>query len=155
MRHGRHLADRRVFHVEIVLADEDDRQFPDHREIQRLVESADIGGAVAEEADRHIARAEILRPPGGAAGDRQMRADDGVGAHHAMLDRGQMHRAALAAHQAVVAQHQLAQHLLHRHAARQRVGMAAIGAETQSPGTMAAQSRRQSPPVPATDGWCP
>ncbi len=60
-----------------------------------------------------------------------MRADDGVGAHHAMLDRGQMHRAALAAHQAVVALHQLAEHLLDRHAARQRVRMAAIGAERQ------------------------
>ena len=42
-----------------------------------------------------------------------------------------MHRAALAAHQAIVALHQLAQHLLDRHAARQRVGVAAIGAERQ------------------------
>ncbi len=42
-----------------------------------------------------------------------------------------MHRAAFAAHQAVVALHQLAQHLLDRHAARQRMGMAAIGAETK------------------------
>ena len=126
-----HLADRRVFHVEIVLADEDHRQLPDRGEIQRLVEGADIGGAVAEEADRDVLGALVLRAPGGAAGDRQMRADDGVGAHHAVLDRGQMHRAALAAHQAVVALHQLAQHLLDRHAARQRMGMAAIGAEAQ------------------------
>ncbi len=42
-----------------------------------------------------------------------------------------MHRAALAAHQPVVALHQLAQHLLDRHAAGERVGMAAIGAEAQ------------------------
>ena len=42
-----------------------------------------------------------------------------------------MHRAALAAHQAVVALHQFAQHLLDRHAARQRVGVAAVGAERQ------------------------
>ena len=42
-----------------------------------------------------------------------------------------MHRAALAAHQPVVALHQLAQHLLDRHAARQRVGVAAIGAERE------------------------
>ena len=73
----------------------------------------------------------VLRAPGRAAGDRQMRADDGVGAHHAMLDRGQMHRAALAAHQAVVTPHQLAEHLLDRHAAGQRVGVAAIGAEAE------------------------
>ena len=42
-----------------------------------------------------------------------------------------MHRAALAAHQAVVAAHQFAEHLLDRHAARQRVRMTAIGAERQ------------------------
>ncbi len=127
----RHVADRRVFHVEIVLADEDDGQLPDRGEIQRLVEGADIGGAVAEEAGRDVVLALVLRAPGGAAGDRQMRADDGVGAHHAVLDRGEMHRAALAAHQAVVALHQLAQNFLDRHAAGERVGMAAIGAEAQ------------------------
>ena len=126
-----HAADRRVFHVEIVLADEDHRQLPHRGEVQRLVEGADVGGAVAEEADRHVLVAFVLRAPGGAAGDRQMRADDRVGAHHAVLGGGQVHRAALAAHQAVVALHQFAQHLLDRHAARQRVGMAAIGAERQ------------------------
>ena len=125
----RDVADRRVFHVEIVLAHEHDRQLPDRGEIQRLVERADIGGAVAEEADRDVLVALVLRAQRGAAGDRQMRADDRVGAHHAVLRRGEVHRAALAAHQAVVALHQLAEHLLDRHAARQRVGMAAIGAE--------------------------
>ena len=98
MLHRRHVADRRVLHVEIVLADEDDRQLPDRREIERLVERADIGGAVAEETDRDVLFAEILRAPRRAAGNRQVRADDRVGAHHAVLDRGQMHRAALAAH---------------------------------------------------------
>ena len=125
----RHLADRRVFHVEVVLADEDDGQLPDGGEIERLVECADVGGAVAEEADRDILFAEILRAPGRAAGDRQMRADDGVGAEHVVLDRGQMHRAALAAHEPDVAQHQLAEHAFHRGAARQGVSVSAIGAE--------------------------
>ncbi len=58
-----------------------------------------------------------------------MRADDGVGAEHAVLDGGEMHGAALAAHQAIVALHQLAQHLLDRHAARERVGVAPIRAK--------------------------
>src|SRR5579864_9770067 len=40
-----------------------------------------------------------------------------------------MHGAALAAHQADVAQHQLAEHSLHRRAASQRVRVTAIGAE--------------------------
>ncbi len=48
-----------------------------------------------------------------------------------MLDGGQMHRAAFAAHQAVVALHQLAQHLLDRDAACERMGVPAIGAEAQ------------------------
>ena len=126
--------DRRVLHVEIVFANKYHRQLPHRGEIQGLVEGADIGRAVAEEADRDILVALILRAPRGAAGDRQMRADDGVGAHHAVLHRGEMHRAALAAHQAVVALHELAQHLLHRHAARERVRMAAIGAEAEIAG---------------------
>jgi hypothetical protein len=48
-----------------------------------------------------------------------------------MLLRREMHGAALAAHQAVVALHQLTQDLLHRDAARQRVRVAAIRAEGQ------------------------
>ena len=40
-----------------------------------------------------------------------------------------MHRAALALQQPAFATHQLAQHAFHRRAARQRVVMAAIGAE--------------------------
>ena len=95
------------------------------------MESADVGGAVAEEADRDILVAFVLRAPGGAAGDGDVRADDGVGAHDAVLDRGQMHGAAFAAQQAVVAAHQFAEHAIHRNAARERVGVAAIGAEGQ------------------------
>ena len=129
MFHRRHVADRRVFHVEIVLADEDDRQLPDGGEIERLVERANIGRAVAEEADGHVLLAEILRAPGRATGDRQMRADNRIGAEHVMLDRGQVHRAALAAHEADVAQHQFAEHALHRGAAGERMRVAAIGAE--------------------------
>ena len=128
-RHRRDVADRRVFHVVVVLAHEDDRQLPDRREVQRLVERADVGGAVAEEADGHVLVALVLRAQRRAAGDRQVRADDRVGTHHAVLGGGEVHRAALAAHQAVVALHQLAEHFLDRHAARQRVRVAAIGAE--------------------------
>ena len=40
-----------------------------------------------------------------------------------------MHGAALAPHQTIVALHQFAEHLLHRHAARQRMRVPAIGAE--------------------------
>ena len=127
--HRRDVADRRVFHVEIVLTHEHHGQLPDRGEIQRLVERADIGRAVAEEADGDVLVALVLRTQRRAAGDRQMRADDGVGAHHAVRGGSEVHRAALAAHQAVVALHQLTEHFLDRHAARKRVRVAAIGAE--------------------------
>ena len=51
MLHRGHIADRRVFHIEIVLADEHDRQLPDRGEVERLMERSDIGGAVAKKAD--------------------------------------------------------------------------------------------------------
>ncbi len=57
----RHFSDRRIFHIQIVLADEDHRQLPHRREIQRLMEGADIGRAVAEEAHCHVAVALVLR----------------------------------------------------------------------------------------------
>ena len=60
-----------------------------------------------------------------------MRANDGVGTHDAVLFGRQMHRAALAAHQAVIALHEFAEHLLDRYAARQGVGVTAVGAETE------------------------
>jgi prephenate dehydrogenase len=49
----------------------------------------------------------------------------------AATDRGEMHRAALAAHQAIVARHQFAEHLLDRNAARHRVRVATISAEAE------------------------
>ena len=72
-----------------------------------------------------------------------MRADDRVRAHDAVFDRGQVHRAALAAHQAIVALHQLAQHLLDRDAAGERVGVAAIGAERKIAGLHRAGEARR------------
>src|SRR5262249_51615935 len=71
-----HVADRRVFHVEIILTYEYHRQLPDRRKVHRLVEGADVRGAVTEEAHRDVVRALVLGAPRGPAGDRQMRADD-------------------------------------------------------------------------------
>ncbi len=131
MLHRGHAPDRRVLHVKVVLADEDHGQLPHRREVQRLVEGADIGGAVAEEADRHIVVTPVLSPPRCTAGDGEVRPDDRIGPHHPMFGGGEVHRAALAAEQTAFTAHQFAEHLLDRHAARQRVGMTAIGAERQ------------------------
>src|SRR5713226_1431500 len=58
-----------------------------------------------------------------------MSTDDRVGAHHAVLDAREMHRASLAFHEAALPPHQLAQHRHHGSAARERVMMPAVGAE--------------------------
>ena len=104
----RHFADRRILHVEIVLAHEDDRQLPDRSEVERFVEGPDIGGAVAEEAYRDVILALVLGAKRRPAGNRQMCSDDGIGTHHPMLRRGEVHGPALAAHEPVVALHQFA-----------------------------------------------
>jgi hypothetical protein len=58
-----------------------------------------------------------------------MRADDGVGAHRAVLDARQVHRAALALEEPAFAAHQFPEDAGHRGAARERMVMAAVGAE--------------------------
>jgi len=75
-----------------------------------------------------------LRSPGGATGDWQVRTYDCIRAHHPMLDRGQMHRSALATHESIVATHQLTQDLFHRHATSQRMSVTPVGAEGQITG---------------------
>ena len=47
----------------VILADEDHRQFPDRREVERLVEGALVGGAVAEEAGGDVVLAGDHAPP--------------------------------------------------------------------------------------------
>src|SRR5207247_814153 len=69
---------RRVLHVHVVLAAEDDRELPHRGEVEGFVESADVGRAIAEEGTGDLFRSAILRRPRGAGGDRQMRADDGI-----------------------------------------------------------------------------
>ena len=100
--HRGHRADRGVLHVLVVLADEDDRQLPHGGQVERLVEGADVGGAVAEEADRDLPGAAVQGRPGGAVGDDQLRADDRIGAEDAARGIEQVHGAALAVHEAVL-----------------------------------------------------
>src|SRR3546814_20238726 len=60
-----------------------------------------------------------------------MRPDYRIGTHDAMLHRSEVHRPPLPAHQAIVATHQFAKHLFHRHAARQRMSMPALRANAE------------------------
>ncbi len=130
----RHFANRRILHVEIVLAHKDDRQLPDGSKVQRLVEGPDICGAVAEETYGDVVLALVLGAKRRPAGEGQVRADDRIGTHHPMLRGREVRGPALAAHQPVVALHQFAQHLFNRHTARERVRMPPVGAERQVAG---------------------
>ena len=58
-----HLPDRGVLHVPVVLAHEHDRQPPHRGQVDRLVERADVGRAVAEEAHRDLVRCRGSGPP--------------------------------------------------------------------------------------------
>ena len=131
MLHRRHLADRRVLHVEVVLADEDHGQLPHDGQVERLVERADVRGAVAEEADDDLSRLTLLRRPRGAGRDRHVRAHDRVRAHRAVLDAREVHRPALAAADPGRASQQLRHQRAHRRAAEQRVHVPAIRAEDE------------------------
>ena len=70
--------------VLVVLADEDDRQLPDRGEVERLVESALVVGAVAEKGDRDRALSPPLGAERRADRDRQAAADDAIGAEIAV-----------------------------------------------------------------------
>ena len=135
MRDRGHDVDRRVLHIEVVLADEHGRQVPDLRHVEGLVERPDVGRPVPEERDRDVVGAPHLGRPGRAVRGAEVRADDGVGAHHALRDVGQVHRAALAAEDPVLPAEELGHRRPRIHAARERVRMATVGGERVVAGT--------------------
>src|SRR5205085_1952943 len=81
--------------------------------------------------NRNVFVSFVLCAPGGAAGDGQMSAHDGVGPHHAVFDGSQMHGSALAAQQPVVASHEFAQNFFDGSATGEGMGMAAIRTERE------------------------
>ncbi len=124
---GRRVVDAGELAVEVVLADEQDRQLPDLGDIHRLVEGADIGRAVAEEGRRELAAAIELGRDAGADRNRQAAADDAEGADQALVDVGEVHRAADAAADTRCAAEQLGERRLGIHAAGDADAVAAIG----------------------------
>ena len=112
--------------VLVVLADEDHRQLPHRRQVERFVEDALVGRAVAEEGHGHPVRA--LEPGGkpGAGGERHGRADDAVGAHDVELHVGDVHGAAEALAVAGLAPHQLRHHAVDAGALGDAVAVAAV-----------------------------
>src|SRR5215831_1978991 len=92
MRHG----SRGLRLVHIVLADIDHRQIPGRRDVEALVERPGIRSAVAEKRYRDAALSLHLRRKSGAGDNRYSARDNAVGAEHADVEIGDMHRATLA-----------------------------------------------------------
>src|SRR6266404_5966275 len=78
-----------------------------------------------------------------------MGADYRVGSHHAPINVGQVHGAALAAHQAALVAHEFAQDARHRGAPRQRMCMTPIGAEIIDTGDLGRAAAPKAAGVPA------
>ena len=93
------------------------------------MEGADVRRPVAEEGDGDLVGAAQPGRPGRPVGDAQVGADDGVAAHHPVLDAGQVHRSALAAEQAGSPPEHLGDDRSRRHAAGDGVAVAAVGGE--------------------------
>ena len=137
-----------VLAVEVVLAQEDHRERPDRRHVQRLVKCPDVRGAVAEEAQRHAAVAQVLRRERRPQGDRQMRAHDRERPVCADGDVREVHRAALAAAQAVRLAHDLSEGPVRWRPHCEHGAVAAVGAEHRV-------AVRSAPHAPTTTASCP
>src|SRR6266542_1746444 len=110
----------------VVLEHEDGGNAPELREVERLVEGADVRRAVAEEGERDARLAAHLEGERGAGHLRQAAADHGVGAHVPALDVVEMHRAAVAVRAPLLLAVELGHHLVRVRPLRERVPVCAM-----------------------------
>jgi hypothetical protein len=94
---------------------------------------ANIGGAVAHEAEHDVVGATILLGEGNAGSERQVTADDGVATPEVGFDVDQVHRAALALADAGRFAKHFGHHLARFGADSQRVGVVTIGRDDVVP----------------------
>src|SRR5271165_572503 len=87
----------RVFVVQIIFANVDDRQLPQLRQVHHFIKRSLTERAFSEKADRNAIRAEILSRKSRAGRDAYAAADDCVGAEVAGGRIGNVHGSALAA----------------------------------------------------------
>src|SRR5258708_364164 len=88
--------ERSAHAIAIVLDDVDDRQLPQRRHVEALVNLALVDGAVAEIGQADIAVVLVAVRKAEARADRYLGADDAVPAVEMLLAREHVHRAALA-----------------------------------------------------------
>ena len=107
----------------VVLAQEQHRQRIDFRPVQALEKGAAINGAVAEEAGDDVLLAAKRQALRRTDRDQDARAHDAVGAEHADIEIGNVHRAALAPAGAGLASEELGHHRRGRGSLGQRMAM--------------------------------
>src|SRR5207245_10074733 len=98
-------------------------------ELQRLVDHALVGAAVAEEGDDHVVGLPELRRERRARADWHAGGHDPVAAQDVQVERRDVHRAAEAAAVAVLPAHELRHHAVHARALRDAVAVTAVGAD--------------------------
>jgi hypothetical protein len=123
------LLDPRDDVVAVVLHHVDDRQLPQRRDVERLVERALLGRAVAEEAQHHLALPGDLRGVGGPGRLRYPLPHDAGGAEEAPRHVGEVHRPAVAPAQSGPLAEDLGHHRIGIRAEDDRVAVAAVGGE--------------------------
>ena len=92
---ARGLLDGGAHAVAVVDHLEDDRQVPDRRQVERLVERADVRRALAELAEHRVRELLVAQRERGADGDRKLPADDPPPSEKVSLHVEQVHRAAV------------------------------------------------------------
>jgi len=117
---------RGAHRVLVVLDDEDDRQLPKLRHVERLVDLALVRGTVAEIRETDPAVVPILVCEGKPCAERHRCADNAVAAVEAFVGRKHVHGTALAFGAAVAAPRQLRHDGFRFHTARQRVAVVAV-----------------------------
>src|SRR5580704_17922190 len=86
----------RVFRVQIVLTNVNDREFPERGEIHYFIDNSLAESSLTEEADGNLSRFEMLRGKRRSRGDAGAASNDRVGSEIAGFWIGNMHGAAFA-----------------------------------------------------------
>ena len=118
---------RHAHRVEIVFADEQQRQLPDAGQVHGFVERAFPDRALAEETGGDRARAQTLVGQRDAGRQRQAASDDRVAAEETPRAIEDVHRAAAAAAAAFELAHHLGHQRTHGHTPCQRLPVVAVG----------------------------
>jgi hypothetical protein len=122
------ILERGAFAVLVVLEHKDRRQFQHHGHVHRLEGGALVRATVAGERHRNGVAAEGLGSERRADGERRAAADDTVGAEHAAVEIGDVHRSAFAAAQPGLPREQLLHHQGRVAALGDAVAVPAMGA---------------------------